>query len=559
MLLKNTFLCWLLLLCFYTSWSQHPVRPYEKLEFENLNPIWYETAYESELVSDTSNGYNCFIEIDDFKPVLKDGFIYTAYCIRARVSLYAGVYIEKRDLQTGELLWSDYDGFAEDAREEVPRLVTFNSEGNVVLVNQKRVAPYNEGDPYYMNPSGSEHMKLTRRVYDDESGALMQVYEPDIKDSTIVDLRWNALLDRGRIAHLVPLEDQKFSLVSSEKYDGPSQYFFTFDLDDQGRRISSIDSFFLPVNQGVLRLLPNISSKGFVYVEEKRDSIRHMKFKYLDKDLNLIKTVEADTIPNWVTHYLKGVSEDRILMYNYAGRHPERHYPLYDIVVNDRNGDLLMYARLDEDDAYSYDFNVLSWEHGDAIYVIGRSRLHDEDDNFYVALDVLKSNENNRFDIVKRIRWTDPRRGIAPDNSIYLKDEKKWVIFGDENAWELVAPPNGKGVTPDNQAWARSMMLLSEEDLGFTPPSKVMGDFENISSWKIYPNPTVDQLHIEFEQEFVGSLILVNSIGEKLRMIDVNGSKYVRLDVVDLNPGVHFVMARHRNGSNSTLKFVKVY
>ncbi len=105
--MKTVYLILTIFLITNTIFSQDshlPVRPYEPIQFSNIQPIWYYTIKDTTPSNVKGNGYNLLFHNWRCLPVLRDNHLYTSYLTTYNGDA-AGSYLEKRNIKTRELIW----------------------------------------------------------------------------------------------------------------------------------------------------------------------------------------------------------------------------------------------------------------------------------------------------------------------------------------------------------------------------------------------------------------------------------------------------------------------
>lgn len=93
-------------------------------------------------------------------------------------------------------------------------------------------------------------------------------------------------------------------------------------------------------------------------------------------------------------------------------------------------------------------------------------------------------------------------------------------------------------------------------------PTGIKDHNNNALAAKIFPNPTQDVLHIEFNAEFNNNtnereIQITNMNGQVVYSQKVQSEKSITISVSDFAPGVYFLSEVTTNGRTSSLKFVK--
>jgi len=71
---------------------------------------------------------------------------------------------------------------------------------------------------------------------------------------------------------------------------------------------------------------------------------------------------------------------------------------------------------------------------------------------------------------------------------------------------------------------------------------------ENIYSFDITPNPAVDFVTIEISSNLLNSqLVLYNTVGAAMRIIELNNTKTILINLINLPKGIYFAQLNAEN------------
>lgn len=90
------------------------------------------------------------------------------------------------------------------------------------------------------------------------------------------------------------------------------------------------------------------------------------------------------------------------------------------------------------------------------------------------------------------------------------------------------------------------------------PTTLGVEDVEFRNKVKLYPNPVIDFLTIETDKTYLANIVIFNSLGQKLRIIDLEKNVTSKaIDLSNLNNGVYFIKISSRKGKSTIKKIIK--
>ncbi|MFO7829595.1 MAG: choice-of-anchor J domain-containing protein [Bacteroidales bacterium] len=225
---------------------------------------------------------------------------------------------------------------------------------------------------------------------------------------------------------------------------------------------------------------------------------------------------------------------------------------------------------------------------GDEIIVVGELDIYDNQSELYPSklVDIVSS-ENDVYDAVE-ITGADIASTIAVENDPAEKYEGSlvkinnavaidtvtvegyiyWSFTDDEGTNTFyVGAPMGL-ITLDENTFTESEEynitgIVSNRD-GIYSLNPRAGDIEEsvgigdvvLKDMNIYPNPVKSMLIIE-NIEGVNQISIINTLGQEIKQIEVNGNENLNLDLSELNSGLYFVSFYNEKGILKSSKIIK--
>ena len=525
-----------------TAQFNKPAEPYERLEFKNIIPDWYVTAFDSTHITATGDGYNKYYE-DNFelKPLKHGDHIYTVYQLEDKKGKTSGVYIEKRSLINGEIVWKNNFGLTDNYnRGEVIRYLKLDENEDLILVGQRLKLPFPQGNLAYF---ASRNTQLNIRVYNKDNGELKYLLDQPIDEESSYFLHYYQFNTTNY--NYIFNEDDGYRVIAGDYYDHgtPTYIAKSYYVNSLGKQQGKIDTITNKDDQ-VFFNIAQISQDTFVRASVAFDK-KAVHFEYMDKNLNIIKSFYSETLDGIGYHslneYKNGdyafyeavpdtfgfLSDAYITWYNKTGKRISRFLiPEYTVnytsILNDKNE---LYF------AYNY----------------AKRLTNTTLDTGYTQ--IIKFDNNGNFNTLVKIYCTDNNRGFIVKEMI--EDENGDLILW-INETNIVVKVDGV-LDFDQNATARSIIRIKAEDLVSSTGKELS---INIGDVKIVPNPTYDQITIS--KELKGDLQIFDMDGKIIKSIKDFNSKNSSIDVSELLEGKYHIRIFDSNNNLNSGSFIKV-
>ncbi len=514
------------------SQAQKPVRPYEKIQLDGLNPIWYETFYDSSVIDDRLDGYSHFRYISNLDPLVYQDRIYSGYKINDSEGISGG-YIECRNLKSGELIWRDRFGLKDGGHVEIPRLMKIEDEKLVVIGQISRMDGINVDVL-----GGLIDLTLSTRIYNLKDGTLISFKHPEFLDSGILNTK------EGPNIHFY-FENENFRYLESS-YPTATAVIYSYLLNSEGKVISK-DSM---LNLQIFSNIAQISEDTLLIVE--LDTASTLKFKYVTPQLKPYYTVGVNYTFNHLMAYIElkytSIEDRKLLFINKRNEvYPNNYYEVYAF-----NFDGSLDYKYTLKDKFKGNFSPLNWikNHG---FVLSMNFMKPTSKTSRSFLDVREQMSDSDENILKSFESFDSLRYVWPSWVKKLANGKILLSFKEGSYYV----DNHKFVTHDDHAIAFSYMLLDEKDLGIT--SSTNESTSNATDGlEFFPNPITESLTIRFATPYKGLISLSDISGRTVMVRDVTDlSEEVNIDMSDLATGMYIVRLPHHISGRS-YKVVKM-
>ncbi len=520
-----------------------PVEPFEQVRWKNLNPKWHVTEYDEGMLSDSCDGYNYFFNLDnDPKRVYIDNSYIFAYYLRGKRTSPSGHYIVKRNLETGEKLWSVREDHTMTGwRTNITRALFLDENSNLIHIGLVPVSTYPKG------PSGyqlDQKTQLSKKIIDTRTGHTISSFFPDNTDSTI-SIMPQAVFKYGPYNHLYR-EGENYRCFYPVKYYDNNDFKLVSQLvDGEGRRVGKTDSIPYYAGQRFVNFT-RISEDTFLYIESFKfsDSI---VFNFVDKNLNTLKLLSVkENFP--INDMLLNSYQRNKLIFTSFDTKTDPFEPPISQVIYDLDGNRLLNTKVNLEylefypkpliygktkelflfTRYAKKLGVGDWDFSLNIYKLMQDTM--------TLISAFKFDDKDRFVFVSSI-------DELPDGDILIGFEEDNMIYKNGNYQH------------DGNARAMSTMRVSPEALGLIPVSTHTAF--SIDQLNLYPNPSSGSVRIIFPNGInEGKLHIYNASGTLVMSSDFDKHLSNFFEFEDLPSGMYMIKAIDKTGKSVVGKWV---
>jgi hypothetical protein len=516
--------------------------------------------FDPAIVSDSSDGYNCFRIPYDIPDIIDDTAIYSINFKRGKWDLFIGTYITKRDLYSGNLVWQIEYGLNDVNRQEVAILFYLNNDGNLEVINLLRPDPY----LVLVNESIDTNPKLilTKRVFDVKSGKLLFFNNPDYNDKSLEKSRFG-YFGRSNSFYLEGIgKIRKFSGIYLDTISYKVAYESTLlDIADNFKVLKkdTLQTVHRAINFGDIhfqQLPTKIEENLYLFVEKVLVKNQYQIFlRYTDSDLIIKEEYLSDIINQEVNNLsLRMISDDKLkfLFTNNVNIFDPSGERRYDILITDRKGKVLNQVRLDT--KYDINYDILEWNKDNSLKLLAANYTLTENNQLFHHLDILNIDNNGDIEQWNRFFSADSLRGLVIPTVRKLSNNKFLLRFSEVSEYRM---PESGNIVPDIEAQATSHMLVDGAYFGI---KSNVDDYTTISSnVNLYPSITSKDVNLKFEDPFTGKIEIYSCDGILRKKIICSQSLYEKIDCIGLSNGFYLVkfVEETKKYTRPALKFVK--
>jgi hypothetical protein len=519
----------------------HPKLPYEKIVYPGLDPIFHETSYDAEMLSDSCDGYNQFKYPFKVNEIYHENLVFIPY-LRSNPYGWVGSYIECRDIHDGSLKWQQRYDFKDGHTELIAHIYIEGTK--LVAISHKEKTPFKKN---ILNKK-LNNLLISKREYNIQDGRLLSNYHRPYDDAAAYTTS-TAFIGRSGSSYIFR---EREHLRYVEYFTiGDQRYLKSCLLDHTGSLASKIDTLALQniiFNFNLIQLHPDT----LLHVEMNR-SKRVLYFRHLSPDLKLYHETVSDSLPTTdpaLLNFVKSSSDKSKMLF--SNIYPSnlawpRYFVEYFSIRKD--GKLLKYTL----DKASNEFECpIDWEgEGETITFLTR-RLLADGETWKSTLQVYDLGPGEERKFIKEFVSTTRHREALPFSCTKIENDNLLCTFREissEGYFTYLFDPHASAI---------SWMLIPIQNL--YRPSDV-SDQTTDSSIDIFPNPTTDYCYIHFDQDFTGMMHICDIHGKEIIKSEVSSQRETNIDVSGWDAGIYFInFIDNNNTQNKSVskKLVKI-
>ncbi len=489
--------------------------------FKNYTPKWQHYVYDSTAIPPMNpKEYNGIL----FKNMIfRDSFIYSLYEYNYLVPEASnGGYIEKLNINTGNLEWTTIYDLRTIDKNERPNRMFFNELNQLeVLGFRKRIREvvlYNPTDPTF---------KFIRRIYNPDNGRLIRkIHEKDSDTSGLImyALDWRAsLLPYGMNSYqyLPNYPSWELKNISSILLDtlGIAIDTLIYDLNCKYYR-SDMTPFKVLSPDTMVTVFYTYND----YFQEEDSFDVEFYMLLIDQDFNHIDSfniTEAINTKNYYDIELK-YADDKIIVVGLIDE-PEPFDWKSSFLIFDYKGNLLDTIDLNDVSYYTCNIELIS---DDEYLIYGMHKKND-----YGNFRFYKKKIGEKKKLLREIE-------VNKLGKYFYCDEMHLV---DDN---LILIGEISGRYKEYCCFYRYPMII---DFPKGDILNYVDKQEEITITKkemeLYPSPVEKTLTVDFKCNFIGTIEIIDVLGRKSKIIDIENQLKKQIDISFLNKGVYYIKA----------------
>ncbi len=531
------------------------IREYDSFDFENYFPAWKHVVFDTSIAGKyvirphdtlyydgwshynmTEQGQNILIYNNNLYLVhllLKNGF--------------EGSFIEKMDINTGQVLWSNFTDFRNNDRKEWPYYSYINANGELEIVGARQL--YNEF-PQLPDPLWLQAVLFVRK-YDIDSGDLLNFTFGDEKDTSTQIIHNFLTRVKGQFSYLYPYNENKYQfadgLFERSPADGTRMVYRFINIDEAGKKLKDT-TIYEPEKLIPDRLKTfNISKDSLVsFIYSTGSDSFNVKLKIFGSDFFKIGELDLTdkVIPNsqYDLYYLD--KKSLILVGKHKVEIDSSYYDGSFYMLFDMDGNLLeIVYQTDENNIPVTPHSVSTkLKYEDGIIVVSKIQLS----GGYWALNFYKSDGEGNLILKKSLKINQKNHVLKPFYITQLDSGD--ILLGCKDRNTNMAEPYNEAVV-----WMK--ILAGDLDLK-TSVKDIPFIQETVS---IFPNPAKTELNIEFPANFSGELRVYDVLGRTLISQNIKNTNRLNINISNLISGIYYIKVYDKSSDKvfSMTRFVK--
>lgn len=524
--------------------AQGRIRPYGKIDLQGIQPVWYETLFDSSLIHEKSDGYSSISTTNRIEPIFQGNNVYTIHeVLNTNKGFHGGAIIQKRNIDTGSAEWSVLYDLNSQPYPEIP-FKMYLSDGKYLHVHgyRNRIDAKPEFFPFLYFPTDS--CLLTYRKIDIETGKVLEFYTPEENDE-------NAVLT---IASLNP--HSIFSDLLFTKHPDEFIYWERRSIWNETIHFQKVNKYGLALS-GIDSVKLSTPINSSINIEQlNADTIVHIGFNNVDQKINLfyynnqfqvLDSLELKNFPGKfrIYTYAKIVDNQFVVIRTFNQQFDSYRYL---DAVYDMKGNLLDYFELT-----SFGF-IQYWSNFDKLRqkIIVMSSLLHKDPLRYIAT-LYETDGQGGLQSIHEFIPTDSLKTIG-GLYLYPVNTDKMLVYFDEG--EMYINEFGQPRF-DNYANASSLMLFNAADIGLNTVSSQDTEFED-TTMLVFPNPGHNHVTLTWKLPKTGNLAAYNILGNKIYQQELIEADYTHMQTATWPPGAYiFVLTDGASGVHTSVKWSK--
>ena len=542
--------------------SQEPCDPTQTL-FEDVVPIWRHYIVDSTIIGypDPDPGNDVVYSGDDhlffdLGSFVEGDYLYGITEINLTGDI-AGAFIEKINLETGEVLWQISNDLRVSPYRE--KVLSVKVEGEQLIVSGIREDITNElsiqlEEIYFV---GKSEGKIFERVYDLDTGQQISLATPSEEDSLAFNLSFTPWL----YYNFFDEQEVENFLDAKNFVTGNESYLIRRRINETGRLVSGPDTVVVGrfngrlINDAIRQSGPRLRKKedgNFLYVEQYSplpniDQTFEAFISEYDKDFNLIRE-----------RNLKDFGLEKFSVIQIIKTTPEYIFlrGCYNVenqivtgcrtfcLVLDHSLDLIDQFDLVDAAAEQYQIGPNNFSRG-----TNESFFFTNTDFTFDSVSVstnliLRSTPDGILEAFQSFRGLNANR-LTLITFMEILDNGDFLLKLRHNCFE-------EGVIStvgSFQEWIR----IDADDF-ISSISQINTEFK----YQVGPNPFIDYIEIGNLHGDISEVIITNLNGIVVRAQKVIASQKVRMDTTNLEPGFYFISVVSKNNEVSSTGIVKM-
>ena len=503
----------------FILYSQDYIKP---IAFDDIIPIWQHVVIDSSRLNDTIYMGTKHLSNLNKNIFIGDSIAYFVYVDKSEDA--QGAYLEKIDLKSGKLLWSNAFNINNSGKREYPTFVYINDSGNLEIVCFRNIQ---DSFIFFWNLA-----QLSIREYNSISGQLMKHIfqdQPLLDDEKLIFYPSKTLIypnNDNEYIYYSPLTTENDYLYQLIRFDNDAK-FISIDTVSKKRKYCCFTS------QPIIKIgKDSILTGRHQNKQSLIEPIKKENYDTFDFSVDLYSSsfdslVSYDLIEYIPYYWNLSIGYDKAGYISVISKDSIKTNNTY-MAISYFNMDGTHYETLDFEKDIPLNLKIKKLPNQEGFLLI--DRIGDNNLNNKRKIEIKKSDGHGNIELIKTISF-EGGRYFAIKSMDILKNNM--IILG----LQLRKPD------PTNQRNSLTrteyIIALDGNKLGLVDTNEETVEKERFF---IYPNPVKENITIEFSSIFSGNVEIIDILGRNVRTLRVDNSIKQEVDATGLTKGIYNVM-----------------
>ena len=502
-------------------------------QFEDISPNWVHLIIDTTLIDTINNGTGHIITFGNSRSLLDDDFFYDLNYIDYNTPerYINGFLFEKLDLKTGLPLFNIPQDSRINDHEEIPLAIENLGTGKRIFT-ARNIVPPNPNLPMIIFNAVSNIA-----VYEfDDAGALVNY---QILNSAANPYEFVFPGNTVRLVHTVGDTVNILRQYGVINEGQPTFAYLVDKVNNEGSLINSSDTIYMNVDITEESSVSTI--RGSVYLTGENYILNHSRLSGTDNSMNTVEVLVINKssfdisrridcrdffeLPSDFRLYQP--QKGRIILSN--DQDPDPLQMDFKLIVLDSLGNLIESINsLNNTKGYNYNNNVFPIiNESGTLFLIARNFESN-------SIDILKTDGSGNLELLKEISFSNPNHFMVL-TEVFPRLEKEEVILKGFLRKDTTIMNQQSVVGRWNY-----IISVDIEDMGIST-SLSEDATADLNHQILYPNPTNNEVYIDFEKPFTGSIELYSIQGSLIQNIELYGEMNTSLKLGKMLPGCYFI------------------
>ena len=537
------------ILVIYFSYSQLPVRPYQPINFQNLNYDWKDVIFDSTLISDSIDGYNMFSSIPTLtNAIITEDNLYETYNVFIEKEGNIGYRLINRNLSTGTQIWK-YDSYSDSISYQEFPFFMFRNGDYIFVYSYLKPENYNFVLPFFSSTI-TDCSVIYRKILK-QTGEVVESNLLSIHDENYLKVTASQAKNKN-YGEIVFFENENKLLYWERNTTNPlieKQTIHFQKIMPNGIKIGLKDSVEIGKYSSVVNL-HRWADDTLVYFEFKEGD-NFLNLLFYNSDFQLIGERNWENLPFTLIKDSYIIPEGPHISI-YSVFHGGSFKTIKQHTLCNRSGETLDYVELIDNLLLGDEYFSLPLNERKKI-IIYKSK-YEENPLKPITYLYYTNGSGQLGENFYQLVSLDSMRHAWPRKISEIGNDQILINFIES---AIYREPGKTLYSHDYRARAQSLMLFHASDIGLGTVSTSEEKDQRID-FRVFPTPTSDKIVVQANQHVTGQLNVIDQLGRVLLTNTMVNQDELQVSISHLMPGMYFLILENNGSVLRSGKFVKM-